>query len=218
MIMAALGILASGTQLTAVLRKDGAVYENTRLIGLKHNSVLLMLIDSLLTESGTDPSQVDLVACTRGPGSFTALRIVMATAKGLCAPKGIPLKALPTLDLWGSFYAHFDGVVIPIIDGRKNRYYTRFYERGTALSEHLDLPREEIMRRAGEFKDVLFCGPDQDAFSNSGNPGALTSGNTVLPGTWLLKRARYAFEQEGPDLRDIGPLYCRKSDAELGRM
>ena len=142
----------------------------------------------------------------------------MATAKGLCAPGGLPLKAVPTLDLWGSFYAHFSGVVIPVIDGRKNRYYTRFYERGRPISEHLDLSHQEILNRAGEFKDILFCGPDQGAFSVSEISGASTSGNTVLPGTWLLRQGRYAFEREGPDPRDIGPLYCRKSDAELGRM
>jgi tRNA threonylcarbamoyladenosine biosynthesis protein TsaB len=217
MSLITLGILLSGTQLTAILRKNEEVYENTRLLGLKHNSVLLGLIDSLLTESGTDPSEIGLVACTRGPGSFTALRIVMATAKGLCAPREIPLKSVPTLDLWGSFYAHFTGAVAPIIDGRKNRYYTRFYEGGRAVSEHLDLSYEEILHRSGEYADLLFCGPDQDAFSSSGIPGALTSGNTELPGTWLLKRAREIFEREGPDSRDIGPLYCRKSDAELGR-
>ncbi len=217
MSLVTLGILASGTQLTTVLRKNEEVYENTRLIGLRHNSLLLGLIDSLLTESGTAAREIDLVACTRGPGSFTASRIVMATAKGFCAPQGIPIKTLPTLDLWGSLYAHFAGVTIPIIDARKNRYYTRFYEGGGAITDHLDLTYEEIVRRAGRFEEILFCGPEQDAFSTTGIPGAVMSGNTILPGTWLLRRARYAFEQEGPDPKNIGPLYCRKSDAELGR-
>jgi len=76
--------------------------------------------------------------------------------------------------------------------------------------------RDEIVRRIGGFKDVLFCGPDQNALFDSGLPRTKMSGNTELPGTWLVKRALLAFEREGPDPRDIGPIYIRKSDAEIG--
>ena len=58
-------------------------YAVTRDVGLKHSRLLMPLIDRLLGDAGLRPSDLDLVACTRGPGSFTGLRIGMATAKGL---------------------------------------------------------------------------------------------------------------------------------------
>lgn len=101
-------------------------------LGLKHAERIVDLVDFCLSRASLKPSDLDLVACARGPGSFTGLRIGMATAKGMALALGKPWISVPTLDClaWGR--EAFQGAVAPVLDGRRGRVYTAIYERGRA--------------------------------------------------------------------------------------
>ena len=83
--MLILAIESSAKAASAALCRDGEIlaysYQRT---ALTHSATLLPMIDDMLKNSGTDKSGIDAVAVARGPGSFTGVRIGVATAKGLC--------------------------------------------------------------------------------------------------------------------------------------
>ena len=86
------------TACSVALVKDGTVQalrENNQ--GLNHSVLLAPYIDALLREHRLEVRDLDAIAVSMGPGSYTGLRIGVSTAKGLCFGAGIPLIAVPTL-------------------------------------------------------------------------------------------------------------------------
>ncbi len=132
-----------------------------REMGLRHAHLVMPIVDRLLSEAAVAPGDLDLVSCMRGPGSFTGLRIGMATVKGLAsavmALRGLeqaPVVSVSTLDVMAGALAPLDAWVVPVIDGRKGRFYTAVYFRGERLTGDLDLTPAEILARVGDLADA----------------------------------------------------------------
>jgi tRNA threonylcarbamoyladenosine biosynthesis protein TsaB len=181
-------------------------------------------VDRLLAGAGIGAADLDLAACMKGPGSFTGLRIAFATAKGLSLSLGIPMVSVPTLDCMAAPQASWPGIVLPAMDARKGRFYAALYRGGRRLGDYLDAAPEELAailaakRRGAE--PVIFAGPDGALVREKLKPPDQT-GFFIDPGG---KRGK------ARELLDIikkngtlnvgeevfsGPLYLRKSDAEL---
>src|SRR5450759_446149 len=95
--MLVLGVDTSLPRLSVALLKDGALIGAVTLEGKgSRNEKLLPAVDWLLSESGTDRHAIDLFAVTRGPGSFTGVRIGLATIQGLALALGRPVCAMST--------------------------------------------------------------------------------------------------------------------------
>lgn len=122
------------TVCSAALVKDGAVQaikENNE--GLNHSVLLAPYIDDLLREHRLDIRDLDAVAVSMGPGSYTGLRIGVSTAKGLCFGAGIPLIAVPTLRALARSVADRigdDALYCPMLDARRMEVYTALFDRG----------------------------------------------------------------------------------------
>lgn len=133
-----------------------------------HASVLTMLIQKVITESGYQFSELDAIAVSKGPGSYTGLRIGAATAKGLCYALDKPMIAINTLQAMTSFFLlfnklqisnfpvpHFAGklqtLFVPLIDARRMEVYT------AAFDQHLNMvsdTRAEILNE-NSFSELL---------------------------------------------------------------
>lgn len=128
-----LNIDTSTSICSVALAKDGgiiAIKENNE--GLNHSVLLGSYIDNILKENGTDAHQLDAVAVSMGPGSYTGLRIGVSIAKGLCFGADIPLIAIPTLQalaLSVSSKIQEDAWYCPMIDARRMEVYTAFFDR-----------------------------------------------------------------------------------------
>jgi tRNA threonylcarbamoyl adenosine modification protein YeaZ len=116
--------------------------------GLHHAEHLTADISTLLDSAGATIAQVDLLACAEGPGSFTGLRIGMATAKGFAAARGIPFVAVPTFDMWAHAYRWWPHTLIAAIDAKKARYYASVYRSGARVSDDLDEAAPTILEQA----------------------------------------------------------------------
>jgi len=119
---------------TATLAGGAALLDEDRVIGLSsldialtHSERLMAMIDRLLEDCGRDIAGVDALAVSIGPGSFTGLRVGLATVKGLALALGLPVAPVPTLDALAGNLPFADAPVCPILDARKGEVYLSLY-------------------------------------------------------------------------------------------
>jgi len=116
------------TNCSVALSVDGkllAIKEDNNL-GYSHSEKLHLYIQDILKENGLEPGDLDAVAISKGPGSYTGLRIGVSAAKGLCFSLDIPLISVPTL----TSLAHKvkeKGRVVPMLDARRMEVYTAVF-------------------------------------------------------------------------------------------
>lgn len=112
----------------AVIREGRLIAEYTLDNGLTHSQTLLPMIDEIMKASKTEKESLDAIAISKGPGSFTGLRIGSATAKGLGLALNIPLIEVSTLmGLAYNLKECTDRLVCPIIDSRRREVYGAIY-------------------------------------------------------------------------------------------
>ena len=211
-------------------------YTSVREMGLRHAHLVMPIVSSILDGAALKPADLDLVSCMRGPGSFTGLRIGMATVKGLAsavmALRGLdhaPIVSVPTLDVMARALAPSDSWVVPVIDGRKGRFYAAVYRRGERLTDDLDLNVPEILAGLEALSatgELIVTGPHARQFAAEVQSAGSSTGHLRLmvdPGARrgyapiLLDCAEAAVATYGYDADDQGPVYVRQSDAELMR-
>ena len=146
------------------LSRDGKVVsirETER--SYSHSEVIAIFIDECVKEAGLTMKNIEAVAISRGPGSYTALRIGAVTAKGICFALSIPLIAVGTMDALKQSIISKSGsndLIIPMIDARRKEVYHCIYNsKGEVLT-----PVEPIILDADTYKEyshydnLLFCG------------------------------------------------------------
>ncbi len=127
-----LGFDSTTATVTASLLKDGVqVASYSAMSGTSHSTTLLPAIESLLAASGIAPKELSLIACSAGPGSFTGVRIGVATAKGLAAPFDIPCIGVSSLEAMAYMFGEIPCVICPVIGARRGNVYAAvFYSDG----------------------------------------------------------------------------------------
>ncbi len=126
--MKILGIEASGQVASvAIMEDDKLLGEYTINYKKTHSETLLPMIDEVIKMTETKVEELDAIAVSKGPGSFTGLRIGSATAKGFALALNIPIIPVATVDalayhLWGS-----KRLICPMMDARRRQVYTGLY-------------------------------------------------------------------------------------------
>jgi len=181
--MIALAFDTSTTVLSIALQNGNKFYEETRIIGLTHSDKLLPLIDTLFDEAGLEPNQLDVVICTKGPGSFTGLRIGMATAKGLAAGASCDLVSVSSLDVL-ALHPFLEYVtVVPVIDAKKNHYYAALYQNSSRITDYLDIGGEELVELISMHTPALITGPATFHFSDAADGRRISLDTRTASGT-----------------------------------
>ena len=185
--------------------------------GLRHAQRLLPAVELCLRDVGLSLSDLDLLACAAGPGSFTGLRIAMSTIKGLASALDLPFVAVPTLDCLAGEWEGAPGILLPVLDAHRGQFYAAFYDRGVRISGYLDLPLADLLALADSYPAVLVVGPDADLFleAEQDHPGIhVARYGRGSSGRALLDLAESRFLSQGPEPDDASPLYIRQSDAQ----
>lgn len=189
--------------------------------GLNHAEHLMPNTLDLLNRANLTLNDINLIVCTKGPGSFTGLRIGMATAKGISLGLHIPLVSVPTLQVYQLPYSWFNQAVLPVIDAKKQRYYGAIYKNGTAITEIMDGSPGDFAKLLNGFSSVLVTGPDAKPFAQllkteiPQTTELFTTFSTYDHAESLIQLGTHLFTERGSDRSTSGPLYIRKSDAEL---
>ena len=106
---------------TLVLKED---YDNN----YSHAERLHVYIDEVLKQASIKSSQLDAIAVSKGPGSYTGLRIGVSAAKGLCFALGKPLIAISTLEALAHQVKTKEGIIIPMLDARRLEVYSAIFD------------------------------------------------------------------------------------------
>jgi tRNA threonylcarbamoyladenosine biosynthesis protein TsaB len=208
----------SSEYLFVALRTPKGLFPYEQKTGFQHTTTLLPTIQRVLGNAGLPLKDLDALYVTRGPGSFTGLRIALSTAKGLQSALGIPLYAPLTLDAMAAEHGQLgqinqDRLTLALLFGKRQRYFARAYQQGKPVSEVMDLPAEEIYRRFGS-EHPYWTGPSAyDFLKELAKEGEEHS----VSGSWLrgLMVEGDKLQQRGEALaEDEGPLYFRLSEAE----
>lgn len=118
-----------------------AIIENGRLlcesfvsVGLTHSRTLMPMVESMLKNAEIDLSTIERFAVTVGPGSFTGLRIGLASVKGMALGTGRECCAVSTLEAAAYGAKHIKGIICPVMDARCNQVYNAlFYSDGDSV-------------------------------------------------------------------------------------
>lgn len=209
----------------ALLRGEVLVAEKTAAAGVDASVTLLAMLDELFEGDPSRLDAVDAFAVSIGPGSFTGLRIGVATLKGLAFGRPHRAVAVSTLEALAEAAQTFDRPVVPVLDARRGEIYAAAFERRgptwtTLVPEGVYLP-EELAQRipvrctlAGE--GAALCG---DALRKALGDGV------VVPASPCEARARFVgalaaralARGEGCDAADLVPHYLRRAEAEVKR-
>ncbi|MEM8895033.1 MAG: tRNA (adenosine(37)-N6)-threonylcarbamoyltransferase complex dimerization subunit type 1 TsaB, partial [Bacteroidota bacterium] len=116
-----------------------AVHRDGQLLGFaesrrqkSHSSLVVAMIDQLLSNANVEKKELSAIAVSKGPGSYTGLRIGTSTAKGLCYALGIPLIAIDTLKsmaLEASMHVVGEAFIIPMLDARRAEVYCEVFNQ-----------------------------------------------------------------------------------------
>ena len=212
--------LDTSTQTLSIALQTDNSYEERLISGnFSHSEDLLSEIESILSRAGLMLKDLKLLIVTKGPGSFTGLRIGMASLKGISSALNIPIVSIPTLLCIENAAGLYKGAIISVIDAKKKKFYLRMSCNGNVIAEDRDGNAEDLLPYLKGYYEVLVTGPDAEIFSEKLK--AITD-ITVLTDTLsprnlsrsLIKLGLEKLEKEGADDIGEGPLYIRRSDAE----
>ena len=157
-----LNIETATTNCSVSLSKDGEtlVLKEDNSLGYSHAETLHIFIDEIFKISNIKPSEIDAVAVSKGPGSYTGLRIGVSSAKGLCFALNKPLIAVDTLESLAHQVHAEDGFIIPMLDARRMEVYSAIYNSKLELQREIkaEILNEESYSAILETNKVYFIG------------------------------------------------------------
>lgn len=199
--------------------KVGVLGELNLYIKVNHSAIIMSMIDNLFKMTKLSIKDVDRIAVTVGPGSFTGIRIGVAVAKGLCYGTNKSIVGINELDLLANNLEAFEGTVVPLIDARKERVYFSIFEKKEGFERVCEYKDGEIRDLLENLRDkkVMFCGDGAIAYEEIirevlGESAKVSSKAHSIPRAILA--AQLAVERDGDNLYTLEPFYVNKSQAE----
>lgn len=227
-----LGIESSGQVASvAIIKDDELIAEYTLNSGLTHSQTLLPMIEAVVKASGVDKKSLDAIAISKGPGSFTGLRIGSATAKGLGLALELPLVEVSTLLGLAYNLKECEGKLIcPIIDSRRQEVYAAIFEfnktdegyEPVTIMEDKAMTLIAFIEKLNELgKPCIFCGDGVKAYSdiireNIKCQYSFATGRNLLVNAAAVSEAAVQLYKAGKTCNadDHSPEYLRLSQAE----
>lgn len=193
------------------------------------NTVLLHEVDALLAESGVSKEEIAAVVCGRGPGSFTGVRICMATAKGMASALEVPLLGVSTLDAvaWNAWASGVRGRVLVAADAMRKEVYPVLFDIDDQGVQRLTT--DTVVKAAdapswvSEALQTLGANQDQGSALDAILGDALVKyadifeplGALADESLWAVSgRGLLLAERAGGNPATLLPVYTRLSDAE----
>lgn len=168
--MKILGIESSGMVASVALVEDeNLIAEYTINYKKTHSQTLLPMLDEIVRMTELDLDSIDAIAVSKGPGSFTGLRIGAATVKGLALSLDKPVIGIPTVEGIAMNLYGVNTLICPLMDARRNQVYTGIYrfenKNLIVVKEQIAIGIEEIIDALNVIgQEVVFLGDGVDIY------------------------------------------------------
>lgn len=208
----------------AVMNENGLVCQYTLSIDVTHSERLMVTVDRVLKDARMSLKDISGLAVSVGPGSFTGLRVGIATVKGLAFATGLPVAAVPTLKAlaWNLYYSSYPAC--PLQDAKKREVYAAIYRYdGSSIVQTMKETAISISALSTLISGpVLFTGEASIAF-RSEIENAFGSRAYFAPLALCLPSAasvadiglRMIAAGQTTDPNDLAPMYVRRPEAEV---
>ena len=229
--MLILALESSATACSAALCRDGVLraqfYADS---GLTHSRTLLPMAESMLVSSGVQLDDVDVIAVAAGPGSFTGLRIGVATAKGLAWKGDKDCAPCSSLESMAWPLAHLEGnLIVCAMDARRNQVYNALFlasgDRLERLSPDRAISLADLAEEVKKYKNSKIVVGDgaklcYNALLEQGLDAKLAPQPLRMQSAWGVARTAQRLAEEGALVkgRELVPVYHRLSQAERERL
>lgn len=210
----------------AVIEDNQLVCEYTINTKKTHSQKLMPMIENMLKESDLNINDIDLIGICVGPGSFTGLRIGMATAKAIAHVNNIPIVGVTSLEMLAGNMNLCDKKICSILDAQRNQVYTAKFEYiGNRLVQINDTDVLEIDKLINEISasedDYILIGEAvykyEEKLKDIENISIPSPSHNVTKASSLCSIALEKYNQ-GENIEScytINPMYIRKSQAEV---
>lgn len=168
----------------ALSKGETLVVEYRSVLKNAHGRLLTRAVEVLLADAGWRISDLDAIALSIGPGSFTGLRIGLAFAKGIALAREIPLVAVPTLAALAAQATLERGLIAPLLRSRADEYYLGLYER----TEGGDVEREPV--RIVRWPEITTAVPPEALLIGQGAQHPVPMGYRAAPAWQALLSAQ----------------------------
>lgn len=190
---------------------------------MNHSKTLMPLVEDAFNKVPFEINDIDYIFTTTGPGSFTGIRIGVATVKALAHFGNIPIVSVKTLTNLASFVDFDDCIIVPLIDARRNTFYTQFFENSykNAITDIYHIDISEILEMLKKYdKKIYLVGDNLNKFFESYDLDSNISivdishnldrtGSMIKMKDYLLSDSENIF-----NYKSIEPFYLKKSQAE----
>ena len=198
-----LAIDTSGKNLTVIICKNGEITEYfDSECGVNHSVALMPKIEELALKADFDFSTADFFCAVVGAGSFTGIRIGVATIKAMCFAFNKPCLSITSFDTLS--YNKCGGKVLAVIDAKHNAFYVCGYEDNKVVIQPCYITKEQLVELLNEYTGVCSTPTDLNL-------------QLVSVGEGLKLAIEQKASEISYDLESLTPLYVRKSQAEEGR-
>jgi tRNA threonylcarbamoyladenosine biosynthesis protein TsaB len=192
-----------------------------------HSERLMPMIQQMLADVQLAPQDLNGIAVSIGPGSFTGLRIGITTAKSLAFALHIPIVGISTLEALAAQFPYSRHLICPIIDAQKGNVYTALFRTDEGypirINEYQVISMDDVIKHSHSCGQSVIITGELSEFSEQLQ--TMADSSTVLPAPALYRMPRGAviaalglhrlLAGQGEDASVLAPFYIRRSEAEV---
>ena len=217
--MRILALECSAGPASCAIFEDGVItssdFTNVRLT---HSQTLMPMVKAMLDKANLKINDIDALAISHGPGSFTGIRIGISAVKGLAAPNKLPCYAVSTLRAIAQNFKGSDCVVCAVMDARCNQVYNALFKVNgptiTRLCDDRALIIEDLMQELSEIKDSIIIAGDGASLFEKYECNNITVANEEIRYQTASGVAAAALDYEPISSTRLTPFYLRLPQAE----
>ncbi len=209
-----------------IIEDEKLICEYTVNTKKTHSQKLMVMIESMIKESDLNIKDIDAIAICIGPGSFTGLRISMATAKAIAQVRNLPIISVNSLESLAFNMNLCEKIICPILDAQRNQVYTGKYRfennEFKTLEDVKVVTIDELVDELEKSNDEFIIVGEattlyKERLNQLKNSYIASVSNNVSKASSLCAIAKCKFENEVDthNCYTINPMYIRKSQAEV---
>ena len=203
----------------AILENDRVIAENSLNDGKTHSENLMTIMENTLEENKIKLSDIDLIACSVGPGSFTGIRIGVSSIKAIAEVLDVPVAAVTSLEALAKNVELKDVTIVSLIDAKNDQVYAGIFDdEYNKKEEYIADSIYTVIERVKGYDNVIFVGNAAVKYKellDSNFENVVVAENNLQSASSVGKIGYKKHKEKDLTSADtIMPMYLRKSQAE----